>query len=384
MFMALKTLCKRERLLWRFIATIFITSRLWVAFFVYWGQSQRPFLALNPGGWVGVPSWWLNAWTTFDSQYFLHIAINGYTPKTSAFFPLYPLLLKIAGNNILVAATWGIIVSNTNFFIALYYFYKLTRLDFNGRMARLSVLIIAFFPTTAFFSAVYSESLFSLLAVGTFYYVRRNCWSMAALCAILAALTRNSGPIISIMLGVEYWQAKRKRENIPRFAWVAAILPCMTFIMFQRYLAFHFGGNIPAIDSQKYFSRHLSWPWTPIFLDLNNIFTQSGFHPDTLLGIFVSVLAFILVIRHWKRFPKSYSLFVLMINLANLCYSFANGAFTVSATRFQMTTFPFTQMLAKDVQSACNRRWGRLLILGCYLIVCAVMCWFFGKKSFIG
>jgi len=183
---------------------------------------------------------------------------------------------------------------------------------------------------------------------------------------------------------VEYGQAKKRGKEIPRFAWAVAIVPFLSFIAFQRYLAFYFGGHIPAIDAQKYFSRHLSWPWTPMILDLKNLFPQGQFHPDTLLNLAVSILVFVLAIRYWKHFPKSYSLFVLGINLANLCYSTAHWPFTASAARFEMSTFPFSQMLAKTVQPVWNRRWSRLLIVGCYLATCALMCWLFGKKSFIG
>jgi hypothetical protein len=251
-------------------------------------------------------------------------------------------------------------------------------------MARLSVLIIAFFPTTAFFSAVYTESLFLLLVVATFYCVRINRWAMAGLWAALAALTRNSGPIIAIMLAIEYWQARKRGELISHFAWLSALAPCLTFIAFQGYLALQFGRALSGIESQKFFIRHLTWPWTPILLDLKYLFPQGEFHPDTLLGILVSIFAFILVIRYWKRIPRSYAIFVLGINLANLCYSNAYWPFTKSAVRYQMTTFPFSHMLAKEVQSVWNRRLSRLLIVGFYLIICAVMCWLFGKKSFIG
>src|SRR5688572_28498678 len=117
--MAIRIINNRQWVLWRFIATVFVTSRLWVAFFVYWGQSQRPFLAPIPGGWAGVPNWWLNAWTTFDSLNFLNVALQGYTPRVSNFFPFYPLLLKLAGNDIIVVAAWGIFLSNMAFLVGL-------------------------------------------------------------------------------------------------------------------------------------------------------------------------------------------------------------------------------------------------------------------------
>jgi hypothetical protein len=115
-----------------------------------------------------------------------------------------------------------------------------------------------------------------------------------------------------------------------------------------------------------------------------NLFPRGELHPDVLLNVSVSLLVFILVWRNWRRFPKAYSIFTLGINLMNLCYSSANWPFTASAARFQMSTFPFTQMLASDVLALWNKRRTRLLMLSCYLAVCAVMCWLFGKKSFIG
>src|SRR5262245_17225291 len=75
----------------------FLLSRVWVALFVYLGHARRPFLAPVLGGWEGVANWWLNPWTTYDSQWFLRIATTGYEPLTASFFPLYSLLLKPTG-----------------------------------------------------------------------------------------------------------------------------------------------------------------------------------------------------------------------------------------------------------------------------------------------
>jgi len=377
-------LSKRNFLVLRFVAGVFLASRLWVAFFVYLGHWQRPFLEPIPGGWIGVPNWWLNPWTTYDSLHFMGIASHGYRAVTSNFFPLYPLFLKLAGNNEIVVAAWGILLSNAALALGLYYLYRLTRLDFRGRMARITVMALAFFPATAFFSAVYTESLFLLLIVAAFYCVRVQRWGWVIIWAALAGLTRNSGPLIALMLLLEYYQAKRQGIKLPRLAWFAPLAPFMTFAAFQGFLAIQFGSLLPGVHAQKSFGRHLSWPWTPIYLDLINLFPNGNVYPSVPVNLAVAILVFVLVWRYRKKFPPSYLLFVMGINLMNLCYSTARWPHTVSSARFEMSTFPFTQMLAAGVQSLWKRRLSRMLIMAIYLFICAIMCWLFGIKSFIG
>ena len=78
----------------RFVAGTWLVSRLWLAACAYAGHMAHPFREAIPGGYAGVSNWWLNVWTTYDSTYYLEIARHGYRALTSAFFPLYPLLLR--------------------------------------------------------------------------------------------------------------------------------------------------------------------------------------------------------------------------------------------------------------------------------------------------
>ena len=373
-----------DKLRWRFVAAVFVISRLWTALFVYIGHLSHIYLEPIPGGWSGVHNWWLNPWTTFDSYHFVNIALHSYAPRSVNFFPLYPFLLSLAGNNIIVLAAWGVAVSNLTFLLALFYFYNLTRLDCNARLARIAVLALAFFPTTAFFSAVYSESLFLLVSVAAFYYVRKNCWMAAAFCAALAALTRNSGILLAVMLALEWWHAKRRKITVSKAAWLTPLAPVVAFIAFQGFIAQRFGGLLYGVQAQKMFERHLTWPWTPLYLDLINLFPAGTFHPDAIVNVAIAILVFLVVWRCWKKFPVSYSVFVLGIDLMNLCYSWINWPHAASSARFQMATFPFSEMLASEVGVIWKRRLSRILITIIYLSICAIMCWLFGKKSFIG
>lgn len=107
----------------------------------------------------------------------MEIAAKGYREVTAVFFPLYPFLLRACGDTEFTRALAGVIISNVSFLLALYFLYRLTRLDFPEDTAWSTVWIVAFFPTAAFFGAVYTESLFLLLLLLTFYAARRQNWA---------------------------------------------------------------------------------------------------------------------------------------------------------------------------------------------------------------
>ena len=161
------------------------------------GIIGATFLETEPGHWVADPnSPFLSLWAKWDSQWYIQIAREGYwfqplRQSNVAFFPLYPMLTRLAaplfGNNLVLS---GIILSNLAFLLGLIVLYRLahlllseqTSLDESSLQAasRRTVFYTAFFPTAFFFSAVYTESLFLLLSVATAYFARQRHWFLAA------------------------------------------------------------------------------------------------------------------------------------------------------------------------------------------------------------
>jgi hypothetical protein len=75
--------------------------------------------------------------------------------------------------------------------------------------------MILIFPTAFFFGAVYSESLFFLLLVSSFYLARKKKWFPACLIACLLSVTRLVGIFILPALIWEYLsQQKAKRFKL--------------------------------------------------------------------------------------------------------------------------------------------------------------------------
>ena len=160
---------------------------------------------------VSVPGWpahettpglhnLVTAWERFDGLWFLRIATKGYVSGdgSAAFFPMYPLAIRavsfLVGGHPLAAS---LIVSNLAFLGALIVLYFLTSSELSKSAARKAVLYLSVFPTSFFFLAPYSESLFLLLSVGSFWAARRRKWPLAGALGALAAATRSLGILIA-------------------------------------------------------------------------------------------------------------------------------------------------------------------------------------------
>lgn len=121
--------------------------------------------------------------TRWDGEYFLHIAKYGYTyENTLAFYPLYPMLIRIAANfitsiffilNIHSATIIAALSINFLCFIkSAIIFYDLSKAVLNKTNAAYKAAILyCINPANIFFSGVYSESLFAYL---TFYSMFRS------------------------------------------------------------------------------------------------------------------------------------------------------------------------------------------------------------------
>ena len=116
----------------------------------------------------------------WDSVWFLAIADSGYGDGArEAFFPLYPLLVRLAGVPLGSALIGGALLSTALLGVALVLLHRLVALDHARAVARNAVLVTALFPMSFFFSAVYSESLFLALSIGAVYAARRERWTWA-------------------------------------------------------------------------------------------------------------------------------------------------------------------------------------------------------------
>lgn len=167
-----------------------------------WGIVRDPL-----PGWQ---HWIVEPFRSWDGTWYSLIAERGYLeefPATAAFFPLYPWLMDwgsaLTG---LPVETVGWFISRAAFLGALIMVCALVSQDFDIHIARWTVVALAVFPTSFFFGAVYTESLFLFLAVTTLWAARKNDWLLAVLVCFLAVLTRSAGIMLGIPLAVLFIQ----------------------------------------------------------------------------------------------------------------------------------------------------------------------------------
>src|SRR5260370_2603034 len=145
-----------------FIFSSFIIWRIAIFIFALLSIKFLPVFSHNyfGGGYSNYtinPLFWGHL--NFDGEHYLAIAQNGYQLLEYFFFPVFPYLIKFLsiGHDLVNLAWTGIIISNLSFFIALIGIYNLVKLDFKENVAKLTVILFLFFPTSFYFGMYYTE-----------------------------------------------------------------------------------------------------------------------------------------------------------------------------------------------------------------------------------
>jgi hypothetical protein len=261
----------------------------------------------------------------WDSVYYLQIARDGYTQlKQAGFFPFYPLLMSVLDDVTGSTVVAGVLISLAAFTAALVLFERLAVLETGSeKVARRAVWLLALFPASLFFSAVYTEGLFLLLSVGAFYAARKGHWAWAGILGGLAAATRNVGVMLLVPLALLYLYGPREdrageRGRFPLRAdalWLGLVpLGCAAVAvkMWQT-----FDDPFTAWTSQEsYFGRHFEGPFSGVVLggikaleDLAHGALGSAVNKGALFVVAVAALA--VCVAMLRRLPVAYGAYGL-------------------------------------------------------------------------
>jgi hypothetical protein len=285
----------------------------------------------------------LAVWGRWDAVHYLDIATSGYHGTDMAFFPLLPLLIGILGRGIGNHLVAGLVISNVALFFALLFLYKLVEHEFDRAVARRAIFYISIFPTAVFFSAVYTESLFLMLTVASFYYMRERRWWLAGAIGLLASLTRVEGVLLAVPFAIEWWSAYRENMVAGAKNLVPIVLIPLGLVLFMAYLWVLNGDPLYFSHVQSNWNRQLAAPWTSIANSFHKIATSVG--PQTvaqqILELVFTGLMIGVLIGGWRRLKPSYVAYMGLSILMPLCTSSL-----MSMPRFALVLFPMFAILA--------------------------------------
>lgn len=284
----------------------------------------------------------IDVWARWDSDWFLKIAEEGYSwpSSTPAFFPLYPLLVAVLGwalrGHTVLAGVGLSLAAGTGAFALL---YRLSCDRLGEGAGRRTVLFLAVAPTSLFFGAVYSESLFLLLAVGAFVAAERGRFWQAGSLTGLALLTRSAGVALVPALLVLAWRAPDRRRAIAG----VAVGP-VVFALYPLALALWIGQPLAFLEAQRVvWERRLS-PAGP----LGGVIAAA--QERELVDLAVAVALIVLGIVAWRRIGAAYGLYTLLS--VALPLTFVSDKVPLwSMQRFAVVVFPAFMALATLARS---------------------------------
>ncbi len=351
---------------WGDVITPFAITRLALLLVGWLGVRLLPLTVTFPSAWEIGPDGnkhavvnrisptshpWVNMLSRWDAGWYVEIARDQYryepgSPSNAAFFPLYPLLIRAIHALLFLPPNeyWWLVtaiaLSNIALLIGLTYFRALLAMDFDEEITSRAITYLLIFPTTFFFSGVYSESLFLTLTLGAFYYARNNRWLLACIFAALGTLTRSQGIILALPLLIEYF--RERNFSLRKVGWdvaAFALIPAALFA-FALFLKLKFGSWTVMFDLQNTWGRHLMWPWHPLAWFLRHAPPLSPEHHDKLDFCFLLLLLGA-AIAGLRRLRVSYSVYIWTAVVFFSCWGVLG-----SIPRFDLVIFPLFIVLA--------------------------------------
>ncbi len=306
----------------------------------------------------------------FDGVHYLGIAKDGYAYQfTQAFFPLYPISIKIlstlTGLNLVVSA---LLLSNAAFLVGLFAFYALVKKYFTRQTAFWSCIFLLTFPTSFYFGSIYTESLFFLLVILSFYLYERGVILPALIIGFFASLTRLVGVFLSITV-----------HNFKKPSLYPILIIPLGLVAYMLYLKVKFNNALYFLTSQSAFGQQRSTTEIVLLPQvmyrwIKQIATTSGltlFNAIFELTTLLIVLALLVVA--WKRVNRQWVIFSLLAVLTpTLTGSLA------SMPRYVLIAFPIFIVLAQ-IQS----NYIKILITIIFIALLAISTTFFTRGYWI-
>jgi hypothetical protein len=308
--------------------------------------------------------------TSWDGLWYMEIVRNGY-PTTvpadmtyfqlearTAFFPLYPLLVRwldqvLPGGDTLAALVLNVILG----MLFVFGVGLLTRAVLGDRVAGRAMVLVALFPGSFVLSFAYSEPMMLVLAVFSLYALLRRHWVVAGVLAGLATAARPNAIALVVAAAVAAYLAIRRDRNWRSLA--APLLAPLGFVVHMAFLWAHTGeAGVWFRVQREAWREGASFGWTAM-----ESVVEFLTHPlDSAVNVIttLSVIAVVVTLAAlWKaRLPAplvAYTLVVVALMLMT--------ATVTARPRFLLTAFPLLMSVAAIWPEDDTDWWAMMLAL---------------------
>jgi Gpi18-like mannosyltransferase len=332
----------------------------------------------------------LTAWLRWDTICYLIIAEGGYTVQSglTVWPPLYPLLIRLFSFILRPPLVAALVISSLATWLAFFLLYLLITESHDEMTAKNTIFLYAIYPVAFFLVAGYTESLFLALAVGSFLLARKRAWGWAGILAALAALTRNQGIVLSLVLLWEGILQYREQKGLPAGdifkVLFSASLPALAFGAFALYIHNELHAEWPWQTLAALWGQYSGFPWEGIFgstrqlLDLP-VSQDLYWLPTTILDLFLAIFIPIVLIIRRQSSRSTYMLYAWLILIVALIKLGPNDTL-VSFSRYMIAAFP----LFVAISPVMMNRYVRLAVFAVCLIAQAILLSMFYFWSWAG
>jgi len=327
----------------------------------------------------------------WDAVWYLTIADSGYgeadSPR-SAFFPLYPLLVRglgeLGGGSPGATLVASYLVALAALAGALLLLHRLVTLELGRRLAAPTLVLLCAFPASLFLGAPYSESLFLFVSVGALYAARTGRWAWAGLAAAAASGTRSAGVLLLVPLLIIYLYGPRGdrpgETGRPGRGWLSSLSPVHALradaawlllapaglVAYMTYLGVAYDDPLAFSSAQKFWAREFAGPlggaWEGLVAAWDGTrqllsgsrevvyFEAAGGDPFRVAAhnlLLLGFLAFAVTaaVGVLRRLPFAYGAYVVTALMLPLSYP-AGPQPLMSLPRFLVVLFPVFMWLA--------------------------------------
>jgi len=290
------------------------------------------------------PSYLLfGVWQRFDTLWYRHIAEAGYTHSIEVvFYPLYPVFIRMAGWLGVPTEIGAILVVRVATFFLFWGLWRLWGLDETESTVMRGLALLVTWPMAFVLFGGYAEALLMCFTVWSIYFARRQWWWWAAVCGVLACLSRAAGMVVLAPL---VWIAWRQRP----LRWAPLLLALCGPVVFPVWLKLN---GLPQAGQAYplYWHTAMAWPWET----LAHALRSSGEVP-WFFGINAAAMVIVFGAALWR--PGNWEYFWYALGM--LCFLLTAKAEPAlhSCVRYVLPVFPAFLALHRILHNAAAMLW---------------------------